>query len=77
MAKLNDEQLRALQLSARRPGGCAETELLADGFSIGRKRRVELQPRSVGAELFFDYITGVCPAIAEERGELPRFTDME
>jgi hypothetical protein len=73
MAKLNDEQLRALQLSARRPGGCAETELLADGFSIGQKRRLELRPRSVGAELFFDHITGVCPATAEERGGVASF----
>jgi hypothetical protein len=35
MAKLNDEQRRALQLLARHPVGCAEVALLAEGFSVG------------------------------------------
>ena len=33
MAKLNDDQRRALKTLAR-PDGCAEAMLLADGFSI-------------------------------------------
>jgi hypothetical protein len=36
MAKLNDEQRRALQLLARHPVGCAEVALLAEGFSVGQ-----------------------------------------
>lgn len=36
MAKLNDEQRRALQLLARHPVGCAEVALLAEGFAVGQ-----------------------------------------
>jgi hypothetical protein len=36
MAKLTDEQLRALQLLARERTGCAEVVLLAEGFSVGQ-----------------------------------------
>ena len=36
MAQTNDEQLRALRLLARHPGGCAEAVLLAEGFSVGQ-----------------------------------------
>lgn len=36
MAKLNDEQRRALQLLARHPIGCAEVALLAEGISVGQ-----------------------------------------
>jgi hypothetical protein len=35
MTNLTDEQLRALQLLARHPDGCAEAVLLADGFFVG------------------------------------------
>lgn len=34
MAKLCDEQLRALRLLARSPNGCTEALMLAHGFSI-------------------------------------------
>jgi hypothetical protein len=33
MAKLSDEQLRALRILARHPHGCAEAVLLGQGFS--------------------------------------------
>jgi hypothetical protein len=36
MPKLTDEQRRALRLLARHPDGCAEAELLVDGFTIGQ-----------------------------------------
>jgi hypothetical protein len=36
MAKLTDEQRRALQLLAREHAGCAEVVLLAEGFSVGQ-----------------------------------------
>jgi hypothetical protein len=36
MAQMTDEQLRALRLRARYPGGCAEAVLLAEGFSVGQ-----------------------------------------
>jgi hypothetical protein len=36
MAKLSDEQRRALRILARRFDGCAEAVLLAEGFSIGQ-----------------------------------------
>jgi hypothetical protein len=36
MAKLSDEQRRALRLLAHRLDGCAEAVLLAEGFSIGQ-----------------------------------------
>jgi hypothetical protein len=36
MADLTDEQLRALQLLARHPDGCAEAVLLAEEFSVGQ-----------------------------------------
>jgi hypothetical protein len=36
MAKLSDEQRRALRRLARHPDGCAEAELLVDGFTIGQ-----------------------------------------
>jgi hypothetical protein len=36
MAKLNEEQRRALQVLARHPVGCAEVVLLAEGFSVGQ-----------------------------------------
>jgi hypothetical protein len=35
MANLTDEQVRALQLLARYPSGCAEAVLLAEGFFVG------------------------------------------
>jgi hypothetical protein len=34
MAKLSDEELRALQLLARSPGGCTEPVILAHGFML-------------------------------------------
>jgi hypothetical protein len=34
MAKLNDDQRRALKTLAHQKNGCAEAVLLADGFSI-------------------------------------------
>jgi hypothetical protein len=36
MPKLTDGQRRALQLLARHPDGCAEADLLVDGFTIGQ-----------------------------------------
>jgi hypothetical protein len=36
VAKLNDEQRRALRILARRLDGCAEEVLLAEGFSVGQ-----------------------------------------
>ena len=36
MAKLNDEQRRALSVLERHPDGCAEAVLLAEGFSVGQ-----------------------------------------
>jgi hypothetical protein len=36
VAKLSDEQRRALRRLARRPDGCAEAELLVDDFTIGQ-----------------------------------------
>jgi hypothetical protein len=36
MAKLSDEQRRALRILARRPHGCAEITLLDQGFSVGQ-----------------------------------------
>jgi hypothetical protein len=36
MANLTDEQRRALRRLARHPDGCAEAELLVDGFTIGQ-----------------------------------------
>jgi hypothetical protein len=36
IAKLTDEQRRALQLLAREHAGCAEVVLLAEGFSVGQ-----------------------------------------
>jgi hypothetical protein len=36
MAKLNDDQRRALQVLARERVGCAEVALLAEGFSVGQ-----------------------------------------
>jgi hypothetical protein len=35
VAKLNDEQRRALRILARHLDGCAEAVLLAEGFSVG------------------------------------------
>ena len=34
MAKLSDEELRALQLLARSPSGCSEPVILAHGFTL-------------------------------------------
>jgi hypothetical protein len=34
MAKLNDEELRALRTLARSPSGCAESVLMAHGFEV-------------------------------------------
>jgi hypothetical protein len=36
MAKLSDEERRALRLLARHTDGCAEAVLLADGFHVGQ-----------------------------------------
>jgi hypothetical protein len=36
MPKLTHEQRRALRRLARHPDGCAEAELLVDGFTIGQ-----------------------------------------
>jgi hypothetical protein len=36
MANLTDEHRRALRRLARYPDGCAEAELLVDGFTIGQ-----------------------------------------
>jgi hypothetical protein len=36
MTKLSDEQLRALEVLARHPDGCAEAVLLVDGFHVGQ-----------------------------------------
>jgi hypothetical protein len=36
MAKLTDEQRRALRIMARHPHGCAEALLLDDGFQVGQ-----------------------------------------
>jgi hypothetical protein len=35
MVSLTSEQRRALRFLARHPDGCAEAELLVDGFTIG------------------------------------------
>jgi cytochrome P450 len=52
MAKLTDEQRRALQVLAHHPAGCAEAVLLADGFSHDQLNDREL----------FDQIFGICGA---------------
>jgi hypothetical protein len=36
MARLSDEQRRALRILADHPEGCAEEALLAEGFSVGQ-----------------------------------------
>jgi DNA-binding MarR family transcriptional regulator len=36
MAALNNEQRRALRILARHLDGCAESVLLAEGFSVGQ-----------------------------------------
>jgi DNA-binding MarR family transcriptional regulator len=43
MAKLTNEQRRALRLLSRRLDGCAEAVLLAEGFSIGQLAELALE----------------------------------
>jgi hypothetical protein len=43
MAKLNDEQRRALRILARHLNGCAEAVLLAECFSVGQLAELALK----------------------------------
>jgi hypothetical protein len=43
MAKLSDEQRRALRILARHLDGCAEEVLLAEGFSVGQLAALALE----------------------------------
>jgi hypothetical protein len=43
MVKPTDEQRRALRIMACRPRGCAEAELLDDGFQVGHLTMLVLE----------------------------------
>ena len=47
MAKLNDDQRRALMTLAHQKNGCAEAALLADGFSIDQLAGLVVQGYAV------------------------------
>jgi hypothetical protein len=58
MAKLNDEQRRALDMLARKPDGCAEAVLLARGFSFDQL-----------GDLVFDGLARMQPCITHVDGK--------
>jgi hypothetical protein len=58
MAKLRDEQRRALRLLARHPTGCAESIMLAHGFSYDQ----------LGA-LVFDRLATMQPSVTTDGGK--------
>ena len=47
MAKLNDDQRRALMTLAHQKNGCAEAALLADGFSIDQLAGLVIEGHAV------------------------------
>jgi hypothetical protein len=49
MAKLTDEQRRALQLLARSPNGCTEAIMLAHGFELAMLEQLVLGDRARSA----------------------------
>jgi hypothetical protein len=57
MAKLTDEQRRALRALARHPAGCAEVVLLADGFSYDQL-----------GDLVFDRLATMQPTVTQVGG---------
>jgi hypothetical protein len=56
MPELTDEQRRALRRLARHPDGCAEAELLVDGFTIGELTDLVIDGLAIGrvARIAFD-----------------------
>jgi hypothetical protein len=51
MAKLSDEQRRALRILARHLDGCAEAVLLAEGFSVSQLAVLVLDEGLIGTRL--------------------------
>jgi hypothetical protein len=56
MVSLTPEQRRALRFLARHPDGCAEAELLVDGFTIGQLTDLVIDGLATGrvARIAFD-----------------------